>query len=42
MVKYSVWLQKFFREGRPGGTWPPNVGLNLGPPDIWKLLDLGS
>ena len=32
MLKYSVWVQKKFRYGRPGGTRPPNV--NLGPPNI--------
>jgi len=32
VVKYSLWVQIFFRWGRSGGAGPPN--LNLGPPII--------
>jgi len=30
IVKYSVWVKKILRWGRPGGVGPPSV--NLGPP----------
>jgi len=32
IVKYSLWVQKFLRWGRPGDVGPPSV--NLGPPNI--------
>jgi len=32
VVKFLLWVQKFFRYGRRGGAGPPNV--NLGPPNI--------
>jgi len=32
ILKYSLWVQKFLRRGRPGGVGPPSV--NLGPPNI--------
>ena len=32
IVKYTLWVQKFLRQGRLGGVRPPSV--NLGPPNI--------
>jgi len=32
IVKYSLWVKKILRWGRPGGVGPPSV--NLGPPNI--------
>ena len=32
ILKYSLWVQKFLRRGRPGGVGPASV--NLGPPNI--------
>ena len=32
IVKYSLWAQKFYARGRPGGVGPPSV--NFGPPNI--------
>ena len=38
--KYLGVCPMFSAKGRPGGTEPPNV--NLGSPNIWKLLELKS
>ena len=32
IVKYSLWVQKFYARGRSGGVGTPSV--NLGPPNI--------
>jgi len=40
VVKYSLQVQKFSREGHPGGARPPNV--NLGPVMSGKLLQVES
>ena len=40
IVKYSLWAQKFYARGRPGGVGPPSI--NLGPPNISESTRAGK